>query len=418
MLVSQKNSPQRSVLIIAPCWPETGAMNIIVSGLASYATLGWHIHLLLVEMDAPFQLSSIKDQIQRNMPEKGGRLLSVNLLRRHLVDRTYMGIGRPYLISLSERILRAKIPSGVEASLNEMPCSIIHVHHCWNLKLAKRISRLIGGADGKKIKIICETHDIQSQNPDVLARGFWGLLSVFRQQLVAQEEIRLCGIADILIHININDLNYFKDNLPTVPSYLVQPGLLPEIEKSFSRFAKLPLKADGQMIIIAAANYWNVKSIAWFLKNVIPLLGPTTARLAIFGRINSAMKWKHPRQYGAHLSNFKGVIPDPSWAYEQARLVLLPVLGGTGTSIRLIETLCSGCPVVLSSKAARGFESKIMGVEGITVADSASDFANGIKKALGRIPEDERITGAEKIYQKYFSVKARRRELEFIIDNL
>lgn len=393
-------------------------MNIIVSGLASYAALGWHIHLLLVEMGAPFRMEAIKDLIQRNMPKTGGQLLSVALLGMRLVDRAYLGVGRPYLISLSERILHALIPSDLEAKLIESHCAIIHVHHCWNLKLAKRISQSIARGDGKKIKIICETHDIQSRNSDVLARGFWGLLGVFRKQAVVQEEISLCKIADILIHVNIKDLNYFKANVPTVPSYLLLPGLLPEAEKSFSRFAMLPMKVDGQMVIIAAANYWNVKSVAWFLKSVIPLLGPTTARLAIFGRINSKMKWRHPRQYLTYLSNFKGIIPDQSRAYEQARLVLLPVLGGTGTSVRLIETLCSGCPIVLSSKAARGYEGKIGGIEGITIADSASDFAKGIENALKCNGAGQRKTRALKVYQKYFSVQARRKELAIIIDNL
>ncbi len=53
---------------------------------------------------------------------------------------------------------------------------------------------------------------------------------------------------------------------------------------------------------------------------------------------------------------FLGRVEDPGAVYANARLVLLPTIGGTGLSIKTVEALSSGLPLIATPQALRGMD--------------------------------------------------------------
>jgi hypothetical protein len=67
-------------------------------------------------------------------------------------------------------------------------------------------------------------------------------------------------------------------------------------------------------------------------------------------------------------------------SYTEARAVLAPAKAGTGTSIKLIEALCAGKPVLTTSHALRGLPAAEMTGADIEVQDTAGSFAAALTR--------------------------------------
>jgi glycosyltransferase involved in cell wall biosynthesis len=90
--------------------------------------------------------------------------------------------------------------------------------------------------------------------------------------------------------------------------------------------------------------------------------------------------------------------------YSAAKAVLAPATAGTGSSIKLIEALCVGKPVLTTSLALRGLPRAEMTGRDLHVHDSAADFAD----ALTHLVDDAAMASAASsanaaLYDRLFS---------------
>ena len=68
--------------------------------------------------------------------------------------------------------------------------------------------------------------------------------------------------------------------------------------------------------------------------------------------------------------------------YVNAKAVLVPALGGTGSSIKLREAMCVGRPTVGTPETTRGLDSESISRLPITIAEGEAEFAAAVEKAL------------------------------------
>jgi glycosyltransferase involved in cell wall biosynthesis len=69
----------------------------------------------------------------------------------------------------------------------------------------------------------------------------------------------------------------------------------------------------------------------------------------------------------------RGLVPNTTTAYQDACFVIAPTLGGTGQSVKVVEAMAHGVPVVATAAAAR--ESPLEhGYNGF-IASTAEEFA-------------------------------------------
>ena len=115
---------------------------------------------------------------------------------------------------------------------------------------------------------------------------------------------------------------------------------------------------------------------------------------------------------------FLGRVEDPGAIYAGARLVLLPTIDGHGLSIKTVEAMASGLPLIATRLALRGMGEGALTLEGVVVADAPEDFARALKEAA-RAPtwsEARReASAARAYYDAHFSAEAYERNLERLV---
>jgi glycosyltransferase involved in cell wall biosynthesis len=236
---------------------------------------------------------------------------------------------------------------------------LIHCNHYFNMPLALQLKARTGAP------ILLETHDVQSRQYHL--RGARRLFSGRTSSLAEMEagELALVGKADMLAHINADELAWFSERLPRHRHVLLYPSLRARRSDHTHYF-----------LAVASANYPNYLSIAWLLERVLPLAEPI--HLAIVGNIDQELKARAPALYKQHKECFKGRVEDLQGYYDAAAGVLLPVVAGHGLAIKTVEALQSGAPLVATRTAFRGMAIDPEGIENVRLADDPFDFARHI----------------------------------------
>ncbi len=91
----------------------------------------------------------------------------------------------------------------------------------------------------------------------------------------------------------------------------------------------------------------------------------------ILGNIDRELHSRAPGLYKAHAASFRGRVGDLHDAYRSAAAVLLPATAGHGISIKTIEALSCGAPLIATPLAFRGLGIDTEHLPNVTVAETA-----------------------------------------------
>ncbi|MGH6812365.1 MAG: glycosyltransferase, partial [Methylocella sp.] len=171
----------------------------------------------------------------------------------------------------------------------------------------------------------------------------------------------------------------------------------------------------------ASANSANLLGLVWFLREVMPLAPGVPVQ--IFGNIDRQIQWGAPGLFKAHAGLFRGRAEggDLHDAYANAAAVLLPATAGHGISIKTIEALSCGAPLIATPLAFRGLGINAAGLPNVTVADDAAGFAAALRRAYATrcLPGASReLAATRRIYQQHFAFEAYRKSLWAILGRL
>lgn len=143
------------------------------------------------------------------------------------------------------------------------------------------------------------------------------------------------------------------------------------VEKAPPAAADTPEKFD--LIYVASDNRNNMISCEWFFNQVYPLL-PATIRICVIGKITahvpSGLKNVTLVPFAASLSEY----------YDQSRVVLCPMLAGTGVKVKVIEAMSFGLPVVCNNHGLDGLPNKSS--NGCLATENPAEFAAYIQQLL------------------------------------
>jgi glycosyltransferase involved in cell wall biosynthesis len=132
----------------------------------------------------------------------------------------------------------------------------------------------------------------------------------------------------------------------------------------------------GRLLFVASYNDLNVRGLAWFIDAVWPALQATVpgVELVICGNIAEKLVALPPGIVA------RGFVPALDEEYAAARVVISPSVAGTGLTVKAVDALCHGRPVVSTRAGAVGLG--IGEAEGVLVADDAEDFAASVRALL------------------------------------
>lgn len=403
------DSKAQAVIITGPPWPRSGTARVMKNQIDYYRNRGYRTVFICVPVHCSFtethpDWENIKVGIRELgadhiffAPIEKGRFTRGKYIAwaRHLARGTALD----WIVFTATS---AQLQDEAVRIIRELPVALIHVNHVYTLGFAQRLRRTIVRS-GSKMPMILDTHDIQSNalydrheiNP-------WTHGHDTLERLI-QSEIAHLNRVNVLVHVSVDDFNFFKSHLPHKRHVLA----LPTIEESFVSGIDGASHQSSDPIDLLFVGQWtapNAAAVQWFFEQVWPLIRPCEYRLKIVGGIDALVRGELPELYQAFQSYFVGPVAELAPLYRAARCVFAPMVSGTGISIKTIEALALGKPFVGTSKAYRGMPMDLIQRAGLQGHDTPQDFADAIAQALSGA--EKASAASRSAYKRLFSNEA------------
>jgi len=206
-------------------------------------------------------------------------------------------------------------------------------------------------------------HDLFHQRAEtVAATGVLDSVTAVRKD----DEIRMLGLADLVIAIQQDEADFILNNLPD-QSVLTVPMSFP--------IADNPQPGHNEEILFVGSNTEpNVAGLKWFIENCWPKIldAVPNVTLTVAGSVSSGMAgFSHPKGV-----QYRGIVDDLAPLYERAGVVISPLTFGSGLKVKLIEALALGKAIVATSVTLQGVEK--IAEHAVFKTDRADEFADAI----------------------------------------
>ncbi|MCY4538792.1 MAG: glycosyltransferase [Chloroflexi bacterium] len=201
------------------------------------------------------------------------------------------------------------------------------------------------------------------------------LYSAIQARRLERYERNLCESVDAVIAVSEEDRNLLE-SYGGAPIYVMPSGIFVDDYQSCHG----ERRAGNQLVFTGKMDYRpNVDAVEWFCHSVLPALlqRHPALELIIVGRN------PHPRIQaladGNHVK-VTGWVESVLPYLQAATLFVLPMRMGSGTRLKILEAMASGCAVVSTSLGASGLRGSIR--QAIEIADGAEGFAHSISSLL------------------------------------
>jgi len=124
----------------------------------------------------------------------------------------------------------------------------------------------------------------------------------------------------------------------------------------------------------------NVEAVTWFARDVLPLVRARVPGVRF--RVVGAYPPRSLRALATAGSGVEvtGMVPETASHYRRATVFVAPILRGSGTRLKILEAMASGCPVASTTIGAEGLGA---GPAEIAIADRPEDLADVVCALLG-----------------------------------
>ncbi len=392
----------KTVAVVHAAWHSCGSYQVNVGQLAAYRALGARVLSIAIMDDlarAPPKDPRWRDYIAatQDLPADrrfySGAPISSLWTSALLKDGWWPlihGDQASWLIALAKR---APAPAGVE---NET-IDLIHANHYFTLPFALRLAR-------RRAPVIVETQDIQARQYMLRNQGGFFIPPYATYDEMLATELDWMKRADLCVHLNEEEHLAFQRLLPQARHALIYPAAPPA-----------PLAGNGRdIIIVASDNYGNYVSLRWFLEQVLPRAPEVS--VTIYGNIDAGVKRRDPTLYEANRTLFKGRVADLGAIYAAAGCILLPTTEGHGLSIKAVEALSCGAPLIATRQAFRGMGVDPARLGNVVLAEDAEGFAAAVRDMAAKLRASETPANCgesdtRRLYERSFSSAAYARAL-------
>ncbi|WP_417557244.1 glycosyltransferase [Mesoflavibacter zeaxanthinifaciens] len=267
--------------------------------------------------------------------------------------------GLSYFLKVSIPKLFSKIPKPFDRrQLNQQQAfnkvlqtntydKIIVSYSCW-------IPLVLDNPYLKRATTIVDTHDFLTSQ--FKSRKDFKLGEFF------EGEMKLLNSVDQVWAISVEEKYLFEQFIKT-PVHLVPHLTTSEIQSTTKTI---------DVLYVASENEHNIAAAQWFFNKVYSLL-ETNISITVVGKIN-----KHIKDYpNVNKINY---VEDLSATYNASKVVICPMLSGTGLKIKVVEALSFNLPVVCNTRGVDGLINKVD--NGCLVTDNATKFATYITQLI------------------------------------
>lgn len=421
-IAARKASAVRpTVIIIGPPWPRSAALRVIQNQVHYYRARGYFTIFIGVPFVWYFKhVPENSPNLCQGVTDLDARKIFVAAFDEALYEsaafraRHLRAFSRGTVLNWQVAMARAaRLPQAELNFLRALRVDVLHVNHLYTLGFALDLREQLSAASS--IPLILETHDIQSRlthrkrdcNPrtrksDTLAR-------------LIESEIELLRKATVLVHLSLDDCDFFRKRIPSKPQFHTIPAL---DERFMARLNSAPATMKPfDLLFVGQWHAANLDAMRWFFRRVWPLISRRGFTLKIAGMIGPMVEYKSPRLFEVFRHCFAGEVEDVIPYYRAARCVIAPMRWGTGISIKTIEALALGKSFVGTSTALRGLPAHRLKEAGIVPHVAPKSFARGIVRVLSSsaVPTLANLHAREDIFSLRESFASRDRALNAAI---
>lgn len=194
--------------------------------------------------------------------------------------------------------------------------------------------------------------------------------SLIQSSRIAHFERHLLQIADLVIAVSMEDATILRQYSPRNNIPVVANGIFTENYTSSSESLDLGQHA---LVFTGKMDYRpNVDAMYWFAEQVLPIITnqiPDT-KLYIVGQKPHPRLEKLRDQKGIEIT---GWVPDVKPFLQGAGVYIAPLRMGSGTRLKILEAMATGCAVVATTIAASGMHNNSQ--EAMLVVDNPAVMA-------------------------------------------
>ena len=261
----------------------------------------------------------------------------------------------------------------------------------------------------KGIPTIYGTHNVQSkitlQRPAVSFKNkFSNLIAYLVYQLHERFYFKK---ADAVVVVSVTDYNYYKKYITSSKIYVI-PNFLVEQDYSHPEFKK-------KNYVIMTANffaYQNYAGLQWFVENIWDCQTFKKEKLVLVGMGSDVALKKLKKQQMFDNIEATGGVEDLKPYILQSKVSIVPLLHGSGTRLKCIESMALKTQLLSTSKGAEGIEHD----GSIAIADTPENFKKQLKDII-----DNKIDYTQKAYDifiKKYSLEPNYQIFNKIIKNI
>ncbi len=280
------------------------------------------------------------------------------------VRGTLPSTGNKYLLLLDPGLLRRSL-----ALVRAEAIDLIVVSHIWSAAAGLALRRLTG------IPFIFDDHNVEFLRFRRTGNRLWPAVRLL--------EARACRAAAQVLCVSDFDGAYLQREfhlasarLQVVPNGADFEGLAECPVDVRSVRVQLGIQAGEKMLLYFGARSYkpNAQAVDVLVNEIAPRLDAAglAYRMVVAGSGHDEHYRARPPANGRIL--FPGFVDDITALIKSADLVLAPILSGSGTRLKILESVACGRRVVSTSLGAEGLDRAVMGAS-LIVRDDWAEFA-------------------------------------------
>jgi hypothetical protein len=283
-----------------------------------------------------------------------------------------------YPLEVTSRMVRGEEWEAILNSVRRFQPDVIfcdHIHSGW---VASRLSQAV------VVPMIVRSHDIEHLHYRYYlqcAKGYKKLVRLLSLNHLEQYEKSLFKQSLAFYDISKDDLKFWQDQGFTNGYFL--PPLIEFSQESTPTNIQQDLAESKCYDVVFLGNLNsenNVAGVTWFIEDVFPILKERYSNIKVLiagSNPISAIKTICENKEGLDL---KINPPSAMEIYQSGRVLIDPVATGSGVSIKSIDMLAMGQPIVSRPKGLSGLPEEAK--QYFRVASDAPSFANEILTCL------------------------------------